>query len=122
MFELSEDGKSPVPVHSYLYQCTGCKSVFMVYGKLKPTNSPLDEVPVRPRPLREIPFGSTEVQQSPPPGISLVAELPQKAEAQNEMSDLAKEIATLPIPMQEGVKEDVTPRSPGKSVKGTAKK
>ena len=28
-----------------LYQCTGCRAVFLTIGRLKPTSSPLDEIP-----------------------------------------------------------------------------
>jgi hypothetical protein len=28
-----------------LYQCTSCRAVFLTLGRLKPTRSPLDEIP-----------------------------------------------------------------------------
>ena len=65
-FELSEDGTAVVPVHANLYQCTGCKSVFMVHGELKPTRSPLAEVPLAPRELREVPMTMAATRVPPP--------------------------------------------------------
>jgi hypothetical protein len=38
-------GKPAVVLPLVLYQCTGCRAVFLVLGRLKPTSSPLDEIP-----------------------------------------------------------------------------
>ena len=38
-------GKPAVVSPMVLYQCTGCRAVFLTIGRLKPTSSPLDEIP-----------------------------------------------------------------------------
>ena len=105
-FELSEDGTAVVPVHAYIYQCTGCKSVFMTYGELKPTCSPLAEVPLALRELREVPLTMTA-----PPDLPVKGEIPVPASV------------ALPETKEE-VKIDAVPRlrAGRKASTGTGKK